>query len=181
MTRVIDNPFRRRFIQKPEVVADRMQLESGMIVVEIGPGKGSYTKEMAKRVLPDGKVYAVDIQESVVNRLKRNIEQAGITNIIPMIDNAHDFSFTDETVDRIAAIACLPEIPDPVHVLRACRRILKEDGLISLCELAPDPDYPRRKTVKKWAAEAGLVLKHEYGNWFSYQLNFGKATSSVSK
>lgn len=158
-----------------------MHLEPGMVVVEIGPGKGSYTKAMAERVLPDGKIYAVDIQESVVDRLKRRIEKEGITNIIPMIDNAHDFSFADESVDRIVAIACLPEIPNPVNVLGECLRILKPDGLISLCELAPDPDYPRRKTVKRWAAEAGLELKHEYGNWFSYQLNFGKATSLVSE
>ncbi|GAG33820.1 unnamed protein product [marine sediment metagenome] len=42
MTRLIDNPIRRKFIQKPETVAKRMNLEPGMIVVEIGPGfKGS--------------------------------------------------------------------------------------------------------------------------------------------
>jgi len=38
LTRVIDNPIRRRFIQKPEVIAKRMHLKPGMIVVEIGPG-----------------------------------------------------------------------------------------------------------------------------------------------
>ena len=53
LTRVIDNPWRRRFIQKPRVVADQVELEPGMLVVEIGPGKGSYTKAFAERVLPD--------------------------------------------------------------------------------------------------------------------------------
>lgn len=53
------------------MLADRLLLQSDMFVLEVGPGKGTYTIEVAKRV-PDGKVVAVDIQESVVNRLKRN-------------------------------------------------------------------------------------------------------------
>ncbi|MFX1474904.1 MAG: hypothetical protein ACFFCO_05410, partial [Promethearchaeota archaeon] len=65
LTRVIDNPIRRRFIQKPGLLAERMHLEPGMSVVEIGPGKGSYTLTIAERVAPEGRVFAVDIQEEV--------------------------------------------------------------------------------------------------------------------
>ncbi len=161
-------------MQKPEVIAERMQLAPWMVVVDIGPGKGTYTKAVAKRILPAGKVFAVDISEQVINRLKRKIEKEGITNIIPKIENAYNFTFADESIDRICMICCLSEIPDPVEVLRECRRILKPDGLISLCELFIDPDYPRRKTEKRWAREAGLKLKDEFGSWFAYQLNFSK-------
>ena len=174
LTTVIDNPWRRRFVQKPSTVADQMYLKSGMTVVEIGPGKGSYTIEFAKRVLPNGKVFAVDISDKVINRLKQRIAHEDVSNIIPKIDNAHNFSFDDESIDRVIAIACLPEIPEPVKVLREIRRILKPNGIVSLSELAPDPDYPRRKTVKRWASEAGFKLHSEFGNWFVYQLNFIK-------
>jgi len=173
-TSLIDNPW-RRLVQKPSTVAVQAYLKPGMTVVEIGPGKGSYTIEFAKHVLPDGKVFAVDISEKVIERLRRRISQEEIPNIIAKIDNAHAFSFGDESVDRVIAIACLPEIPDPVEVLREIQRILKPDGLVSLSELAPDPDYPRRKTEKRWAKEAGFELHSEFGNWFVYQLNFKKA------
>ena len=176
MTRLIDNPIRRKFIQKPEKVAERMCLKPGMIIIEIGPGKGSYTKALAKNILPDGKVYALDIQESIINRLKKRIEKEGITNIIPKIDDAYNLSFEDESVDRVLMIACLPEIPDPIRVLKELKRVLKPDGLISLSEMLPDPDYPRRKTEKKWAEEAGFDLDEQFGNWFIYQLNFKKKT-----
>jgi ubiquinone/menaquinone biosynthesis C-methylase UbiE len=175
LTALIDNPWRRRVIQKPSTVAAQAYLKPGMTVVEIGPGKGSYTFEFAKQVLPDGKVFAIDISEKVIERLKQRIHQEAIPNIIAQIDDAQAFSFADESVDRVIAIASLPEIPEPVKVLREIRRILKPDGLVSLSELAPDPDYPRRKTEKRWATEAGFELHSEFGNWFVYQLNFKKA------
>ncbi|MFX0058127.1 MAG: class I SAM-dependent methyltransferase [Candidatus Heimdallarchaeota archaeon] len=173
-TRLIDNYFRRRFIQKPNLLAERMYLEPGMIVVEIGPGKGNYTKAVANKISPDGKVYAIDIQESIVNRLKEKIKEEKIDNIIPKVDDAYNLSFADESVDRIFAIACLPEIPDPIKALKEFKRILKPNGIVSLSELLPDPDYPLRRTEKRWAKEAGLVFDECFGNFFVYQLNFRK-------
>jgi len=173
-TRLIDNPIRRRLIQKPELIAERMQLKPGMTVVEIGPGKGSYTKAVAEKVQPNGKVFAIDIQESIINRLKKKIEKENIQNIIPKIEDANNLSFEDESVDRVFAITCLPEIPDPIRALREFKRILKPDGIISLSELFLDPDYPLRRTEKRWAKEAGLDFYEGFGNWFVYQLNFIK-------
>ena len=137
-------------------------------------GNGSYTKAVAKKILPDGKVYAIDIQESVVKYLQRRVEKENIPNIIPKVDDAYNLSFEDESIDRIFAIGCLPEIPDPVRVLREFKRVLKPGGLVSLCELFPDPDYPWRRTEVRWAKEAGLELRQQFGTWFTYQLNFGK-------
>ncbi len=177
LTQIIDNPIRRKFIQKPPRIVERMHLAPNMIVVEIGPGKGNYTKAVARKILPGGKLFAVDIQERVVEKLRKKVLKERISNIIPKIDDAYNFSFEDESIDRVLAIACIPEIPDPIKVLKECKRILKPDGIISLCELAMDPDYPWRKTEKKWAREAGLELFEEFGNWFVYQLNFCKDIS----
>ena len=170
----IDNPIRRKYWQKPEEIADRMGAKPGDVIVEVGPGKGSYTIAVAKRVQPNGKVYTIDIQQSVIDRLQKRLVKEGINNIVPKVDDAYNLSFEDESVDIIFAITCLPEIPEPVRVLKEFKRILKPDGLVSLCELFIDPDYPLRKTEKKWVTEAGLFVKEEYGNWFSYQLNLCK-------
>lgn len=152
-----------------------MGLKPGMKVLELGPGKGNYTKAVAKEILPNGRLYAIDISEDVIERLKEKIEEEKIPNIIPKVDDAYDLSFEDESIDRIYAITCLPEIPEPVRALKEFRRVLKPNGIISLCELLLDPDYPFKKTEKRWAKEAGLTLDEEFGNWFVYQLNFKKS------
>ena len=166
--------MRRKLIQNPTNIANRMQLQAGMTIVEIGPGKGNYTKTIAKQILPNGKVIAIDIQESIIKDLKKTLEKEKTLNIEPKIDNAHNLSIPSKSIDRVIAISCLPEIPKPIQVLNECKRILKPNGLVCLCELIFDPDYPRRATEKKWALEAGLKLENEFGNFFSYQLNFKK-------
>jgi ubiquinone/menaquinone biosynthesis C-methylase UbiE len=173
-TRLIDNAWRRKFLQKPKLIAERMNLKPGMIVLEIGPGKGSYTKAVAEKVLPNGKVYAIDIQEAVIKRLQERIEREQITNIIPKVVDTYNLSFEDETMDRIFSIACLPEISEPVRALKEYNRVLKVGGILSLSELLPDSDYPLRKTEKKWAKEVGLEFLEGFGNFFVYQLNFIK-------
>jgi ubiquinone/menaquinone biosynthesis C-methylase UbiE len=172
-TRLLDNPLRRRFVQPPGEVANRMRVEPGMDVVEIGPGKGSYTIEVARRVQPGGKVYVIDIQEAVVDNLQERAEREEVDNLHPMVEDAYAMPFEDSTFDRVLMNADLAEIPEPVRVLRECHRILKPDGLVCLCEMLPDPDYPLRRTEKRWAEESGLELREEFGN-FIYQLNFGK-------
>jgi len=171
---LIDNRIRRALIQNPSSIADRMELEPGIVVLEIGPGTGTYSQAIAERVLPDGKVFAVDIQEHAIRRLKERVKKEGPTNIYPRVDNAYNMSFPDESIDRVLAMSALPEIPNPVLVLRECHRVLKPNGLLCLCELIIDPDYPRKSTEKKWAQQADFKLEKEFGNIVSYQLNFKK-------
>jgi len=71
-----------------------------MLVLEVGPGKGSYTFEVAKRV-PDGNVITIDIQESVIQKLKRKCEEFGITNVEPKVENVYNLRFNDKTFDRV--------------------------------------------------------------------------------
>ncbi|MBD3214551.1 MAG: methyltransferase domain-containing protein [Candidatus Lokiarchaeota archaeon] len=179
LTVLIDNPFRRKLLQQPKKIAERLNLRPGMKVVEIGPGKGNYTIVVAEQVKPGGMVYAIDISEDIITRLKERVREENIEYINPQIDDVYELSFEDKSIDRVLAIACLPELPDQVKALQECKRILKPDGIISLAEIILDPDYPFRKTEKRWAREAGLQLKEEFGNWFVYQFNFKKPDDSV--
>ncbi len=173
LTGVIDNPIRRK-IQPPKTLADRLRLQQGMFILEVGPGKGTYTFEVAKRV-PDGKVIAIDIQESVIKKLKKKCEELGITNIEPKIMDVYNLNFDNEVFDRVFLISCLPEIPDPIRALEELNRVLKPNGLLCLVETFSDPDYPLPRTEIRWVNDAGLKLDSRHGNWFLYYLIFSKS------
>lgn len=79
----------------------------------------------------------IDNQEDVVERLRSRAVREGVANLHPKVDDAYDLSFEDWSVDRIVAIACLPEIPEQVRALREIHRLLKAERLVCLFNLFP--------------------------------------------
>ena len=73
---------------------------------------------------------------------------------------------------RVYLITVTGEIPEPVRMLRECRRVLKPAGKLGISELLTDPDYPLQSTVRGWAAEAGFRPAESHGTFFSYTLTF---------
>ena len=145
-----------------------------MLLLEVGPGKGTYTFEVAKQI-PNGKIITIDIQESVVRKLKEKCEESGIKNVEPKVMDVYNLNFDNEVFDRAFLLSCLPEIPDPIQALRELNRVLKPNGLLCLGEAFPDPDYPLPRTEIRWAKAAGFTLDSRRGNWFIYYLIFSKS------
>jgi len=169
------NAPHRKHIQPPSMIIDGLGLKPGMKVVELGCGPGTYTLDVARAVLPDGVVYAVDIQEGMLNQLRKKMERQGIANVVPVLADAKgDIPLEDGIADAAYAVAVIGEISDPVTALRQVRRLLKAGGLFAQSELAIDPDFPLRRTTKRWAQEAGLTFRKALGGVLRYVLVFEK-------
>ena len=169
------NAPHRKHIQPPSMIINGLGLRSGMKVVEIGCGPGTYTVDIARAVLPDGMVYAVDIQEGMLKQLQKKMEKQGITNIVPVLADANgDIPLEDGVADAAYAVAVIGEIPDPVAALKQVHRLLVPGGFYAQSELAIDPDFPLRRTVKRWAHEAGLSFRTALGGTLRYVLVFEK-------
>lgn len=172
-------PYRRR-VQPPSMIIDAIQAKPGMTVIEIGCGSGFYTVAVAKAIQPDGFVYAVDIQEGMLNKLKVRMEREGVENIIPILADAEGtIDLDDGIADAVFSVTVLPEIPDPVLALVQIKRLLNEDGIYADAELIMDPDYPMKRTVRKWADKAGFIQVNQIGNRVSYVLVFGKCQADL--
>jgi ubiquinone/menaquinone biosynthesis C-methylase UbiE len=170
---LIDNPARRK-IQPPNEMPVRHGIESGMMVLEVGPGNGVYTVETARQVSPTGKVIAVDIQPKIIERLNKRANAEHLTNIEGMIVNVHCLPFTDGVFDAIYMIAVIGEIPKPEKALGEFHRVLTPIGTLAFSEILVDPDYPMARTLEKWADRANFRLKHKQGNFFVYTCVFEK-------
>jgi ubiquinone/menaquinone biosynthesis C-methylase UbiE len=165
----------RKKIQPPAMLVEALDLENGMSVLEIGCGPGTFTLDVARAVAPDGCVYAVDVQEGMLDQLRRRIETESISNITPVLADAEGrVPLEDGKFDRSFAVCVVPEIPDRAKALREVRRLLKDGGLFGEAEFVLDPDWPLPRTARKWAKEAGFVYQGMAGNVLRYVLIFSK-------
>lgn len=167
-------PYRSR-VQPPSMLVEAISCRPGMTIIEIGCGSGFYTVEVAKAIQPDGRVYAVDIQEGMLEKLRNRMEREGVENIIPILADAEgNIPLDDGTADAVFSVAVLPEIPNPVKALTQIKRLMTDDGVFADSEVLFDPDYPLKRTVVKWARQAGLVLDRRISRRLSYVLVFKK-------
>ncbi len=171
-------PYRSR-VQPPSMIIEALDIRSGMEIVELGCGSGYYTIAVAKAIRPAGLVFAVDIQQGMLDKLKMRMEQESVENIIPVLADAEGhIPLDDGSADAVFSVTVLPEIPDPPKALLQVKRLLKSDGIYVNAEFLFDPDFPLRRTVVRWAKKAGFKLERQVGNAFRYVLVFKKSTKN---
>jgi ubiquinone/menaquinone biosynthesis C-methylase UbiE len=169
---LVDNPLRRRYVAP---VLDRVGIQAGERVLELGPGPGAFTIEAARRTEPDGTLVAVDIQPKMIAAVEKKAQEADRANVETYVASAYELPLEDESVDRAFLVTVLPEIPDRQRALAELSRVLRPGGILSVTEEFLDPDYPLARTTIRWAEKTGFKLAERYGNWWVYTLNFRKA------
>jgi len=168
-------PYGQRFwVEAPHPVITRDRLRSilrpepGERILEIGPGVGYYTLDIAGWVGPEGKVEIFDLQQKFLDHTTGRASEQGLTNVIPTQGDATALPYEDDSMDAVALTAVLGEIPDPVAALREIARVLKPDGRLIVGELFGDPHFTTIGSLESQSAEAGLSLEDRSGNWFAY-------------
>ena len=173
LANLIDNPLRRR-IQPPGEMPVRHGVGPGMTVLEVGPGNGRYSLEIARRVGEAGKVVTVDIEPKMIERAARRARAENIFNLEAKVADVYDLPFRDGTFDAICMIAVIGEIPEPERALREFHRVLTPSGTLAFSEVLLDPDYPLARTLVRQAGRADFRLKKKLGSFFAYTLVFEK-------
>ena len=176
---LVDNPLRRRRVG---LLLDRLGIQPGERILELGPGPGVFTCEAARRTLPGGSLVAVDIQPKMIAALDERVREAGLTNVETHVADAYHLPVPDGSVDRAFLVTVLPEIPDQERALAELYRVLREpdpetgtpSGLLSVTEEFLDPDYRLPWTTVRQVEAAGFVLEVYNGGWWLYMLNFRK-------
>ncbi len=168
-------PYGQRFwVELPHPIITRERLrdvlrpERGERVLEIGPGTGYYTLDMAEWVGPEGTIEIFDLQQEFLDHTMRRAAERGLSNVVPTQGDATDLPYEDASMDAVVLTAVLGEIPDPVAALREIRRVLKPTGRLVVGELFGDPHFTTLATLKRQAAEAGLTYEHHSGNPLAY-------------
>ena len=143
-----------------------------------GPGTGC-SLPAAGRVLPGGEVIGIDMQHGMLERLARQAERKGITNLRAIHGDATRSHVPAESCDVVILCEVLGEIPDRAvgAWLNASGHLRKCGGVLSVTELLGDPHYQFRSALKRLAGQAGFRLQSIEGGWWVYTANFIKPRS----
>jgi ubiquinone/menaquinone biosynthesis C-methylase UbiE len=169
----LESPFYER-ITGSEKTLERIGLQPGQHVLEIGPGPGRLLIPAAQRVLPGGKVVGIDIQPGMIERLMARAEAANITNLTAIRGDATQPIVPEASFDVVFLVTTLGEIPDRAAALAQCFRALKSGGVLSISEMLPDPHYQSKATLKRLAEAAGFRLQSVEGGMWLFTANFVK-------
>lgn len=168
-------PYGQRFwVEAPHPVITRDRLRSvlrpepGERLLEIGPGVGYYTLDLAEWVGPEGRVEIFDLQQEFLDHTAGRAAERGLANVIPTQGDATALSYEDASMDAVVLTAVLGEIPDPSAALREIARVLKPDGRLVVGELFGDPHFTTQGSLKSQAAGAGLRWETHSGNRLAY-------------
>ncbi len=139
--------------ENTDLAMQNMKLNPNAVVADIGAGSGYYTFRMAKLV-PQGKVYAVDIQDEMLKLLQEKKERLKIKNveIVKGTDSTPDLP--GNSIDIAIMVDVYHELAYPQQMLQSLRRALKKDGKLLLIEYrGEDASVPIKKLHKTTVAQ----------------------------
>jgi SAM-dependent methyltransferase len=172
-------PYGQKFwVEAPHPIITRGRLrevldpQAGERILEIGPGTGYYTLDMAEWVGPLGLVQIFDVQQEFLDHVSLAAEASGVSNIEPTLGDATDLPFEDDSFDAVVLTAVLGEIPDRAAALSEIERVLRPGGRLVVGELFGDPHFTTFASLCGQCGDASLQLEDRSGNWFGYFARF---------
>lgn len=171
---LLENPYMESLSGSP-VLIERIDLRENMRVLDVGCGPGRLTVPFAKHVGAGGEVVALDIQEKMLSKLSERVKDNDLTNVRFISGGAGEGILQEENYfDCAILVTVLGEIPDKKRALEEIYHALKPEGILSITEVLPDPDFQRQGKVLRLAAKAGFTFHKKYGNRLAFTMNFMK-------
>ncbi len=173
--RALEDPERDAW-QKPAQVIEKLALNPGESVSDLGAGSGYFTVLLARAVGPAGEVYAIDIEPKMLDHIQQRAREEKLTNIHTILADPHDPKLPQASVDMIFICDTLHHISERSTYYPLLARALKPGGRLV------DIDFQKRdlpigpplsmKIAKEEAvkelAPAGFRLAKEF-DFLEYQ------------
>ena len=151
-----DNPV-RRMLHKPEKVLGAY-VKEGMTAVDIGCGMGHFSIGMAKLVGGKGSVIAVDLQQKMLDRVKRRAVRGGVDDRISLrLCKPGDIGISGQ-VDFVLTFWMAHEVPDVKVMFGQIHAIVKDGGRWLLAEPRLHTSLDRFEKILSEAIESGFSV-----------------------
>jgi ubiquinone/menaquinone biosynthesis C-methylase UbiE len=173
-------PYSQRFwVQIPHPGITRKRLleilapQRGERLLEVGPGTGHYSLDVAER-LDGGTLSVFDIQQEMLDHVLRRASERGIRNIEPTLGDARATGYEDSSFDGAYLVTVLGEIPDQDAALRELARVLRPGARLVVGEMFGDPHMVTLAKLRERAEPLGFSLERRVGSPLAYFARFRK-------
>ncbi|MBC3539852.1 class I SAM-dependent methyltransferase [Rufibacter sediminis] len=137
----------------------KLDLLPTSVVADVGAGTGYYTFRIAQQV-PQGKVYAVEVQNEFISALKNRAQELGLTNVTVVQGSAQSPNLPAASLDLAIMVDVYHELEYPCEMLQALHRALKPTGKLLLLEYrAEDPTVPIKELHKMSVTQVNKELR----------------------
>ena len=173
----------RELWQKPDQIMDVLGIADGSKVADLGAGGGWFTVRLARRVGPQGMVYAEDVQEQMIESMERRLSREGLRNVKMVLGTSDNPMLPKDRLDAVLIVDVYHEVEQRVALLRYVRDSLRPQGRLGIVDFrkdggGPGPAMEERideAMVLTDAEAAGLrLLSREAFLPYQYLLIFGK-------
>jgi ubiquinone/menaquinone biosynthesis C-methylase UbiE len=149
-----DNPL-RRFLHDPDALL-APHVRPGMTVADIGCGMGYFSLALARLVGNKGHVLAVDLQQEMLDRVRKRAIKQGVAGTIRTVLAAKDDVRISGPVDFILTFWMVHEVGDTPRFFRQLAMILSQNGRILIAEPRMHVSQRRYSEILQMAHEAGF-------------------------
>lgn len=150
----------RRLAHKPERILAGL-VEPGQTAADIGCGPGFFTLPMAELVGPEGCVIAIDLQQEMLDQVRRRAERAGLLERIRLHRAGEGDLGIEARVDFALAFYMVHEVPDARAFLRQVREMLKPGGRFLVVEPIFHVPAGKYRAMLETAREVGFQVVSE--------------------
>jgi precorrin-6B methylase 2 len=149
----LERPSRARK-EKPVLLVDSMNLAPTDVVADIGAGTGYFTFRLAPRV-PNGRVFAVDIQPEMLDMMRTTIEKEDVDNVTLVQGTVKDPKLPSDSIDAALMVDAYHEFSHPREMMLNLQAALVPGGRVYLVEYRKeDPSIPIKPLHKMTEAQA---------------------------
>ena len=132
-----------------------LKLQPGMDIADIGAGSGVISVILAEHVTPGGKIYAVDVQQEMLDLLKKKLDKMGVDNVVPVLGTQKSPGLKPESIDLAIMVDVYHEFEFPYEMMLEISKALKPKGRVVLVEYRKeDPTVPIKLVHKMSEAQA---------------------------
>jgi ubiquinone/menaquinone biosynthesis C-methylase UbiE len=136
----------------PNLLIAELPLRTDMTVADIGSGPGYFSVPLAKYLF-DGKVYAIDVQQGMLDIVVKEAEAVHVNNIETVLSKETKIPLDDASVNIALLSNVLHEASSPTRLIRDVARIVKKGGWIAIMEwkkeeMSSGPPLKERLSMK---------------------------------